>query len=344
MIGLLLALCAPVVDAAPVPAGAAGGHPSPEKRRQIGMSMLKGGHDKAAAGSFRKQLAENPNSVAAHIGLGRALTRQGRCDEALDHLLPFVGTIPFGVEASLAAAVCSRRLGWLEDALWFDHLGADLDPLHARVLTNLALDLDTWGDRLGAEEVIDRLDVSKGDRDPALYVRAVLAIRAGDIDEFDVLSTRWEGAGRKRTELRVLRALTWLDMDDPQSALAELEQNRTIQKNEAELTELAEALRRLGEPDQALHRLDRREIAAEDGLAVAAVRARTLVDLGELAGADAALATWEGALDADVLSARWYIARARGDAEAMAAHAAAYRDVQESPLRVLEHLIPLNKR
>lgn len=344
MIALLLALCAPVVDAAPRKAPAEGGQTSLEKRRQVGLSMLKGGHDKAAAGSFRKQLAENPNSVAAHIGLGRALTRQGRCAEALDHFLPYVGTIPFGVEASLAAAVCSRRLGWLEDALWFDYLGTDLDPLHARALTNLALDLDAWGDRAGAEAVIDRLDVSKGERDPGLYARAVLAIRAGDLDEFDILCTFWEGAGRKANEMRVLRALTWLDMDDPQTALAELERNRTIQKNEAELTELSEALRRVGDPDEALHRLDRREMTAEDGVAVASVRARTLVDLGDLAGADEALASWDGAMDADVLSARWYLARARGDAAGMATYAAAYAEVQESPLRALDHLVPLNLR
>lgn len=309
-------------------------------RRSMGQSMLQQGRGKAAALSFRRQIADNPQSVAAHVGLGKALVKQGKCGEALEHLLPYVGRVPFGPDAALATAVCSRRLGWLEDALWFDEFALDLDPLHARALTNYALDLDAWGDRAGADAAVDRLEALPRNQSPALYARAVLAIRRGDIDEFDFLARDWEAWGRPERELRRLQAQTWLDLGDPLTAFSVLRETRSIHKSYAELAIRAEAARRLGDPQLALALLDQHGQRPMEGGAISGQRALILTDLGDLEGARAELAEWEGVVDEDLAAARWYLARAEGREADVARYAAEFLAERVSPLRSLDQWVP----
>jgi thioredoxin-like negative regulator of GroEL len=290
--------------------------------------------------SFRRQLQDNPESVVAHVGLGKSLVKIGQCGEALEHLLPYVGRLPFGADAAMATAVCSRRLGWLEDALWFDEYAIDHDPLHARALSNYALDLDAWGDPVGADAVVERIEALPRDQSPALYVRAVLAIRRGQIDEFDFLTRDWEAAGRTERELRRLQAQTWLDLDDPVTAFEVLAETRSLHKSYAELALRAEAARRMGDAELALSLLDQRGKRPMEGGAISGQRALILTDLGDLAGARAELAEWEGVLDEDLCAARWYLARAEGRTADVARFAQDFLAERVSPLRTLEQWIP----
>lgn len=314
------------------------------KRMNIGSAMgfVRSGNDQMAIIAFRKQLQVDPTSVAAHVGLGKALARRGQCVEALEHLEPYEGTTPFTVESALLAALCFNRTGFLVEALHYDRLATEMGPTEARTWTSLALDLDQAGDAVGAAQAFDEIEaLASEDKDSTLFARGVLALRRGDIDAFDLVRMEWEREGRMLDELRRLTAQSWLDVGDPQAALDTIMSVRKLRRGTHELVVRAEALRRLGEPDAALRALERRVGGDVDGSPADAVRARAYADQGDLAGAEALVLHYEGALEAEIVATRWYLARLRGDAAAMQEATADYARAMESPLRTLDQLVPV---
>ena len=102
LLPLLLGLAlTPSVLAQKAPRAPPAAAPTPadgEAHRRIqgaGEASFKQGNYRQAAEAFRKELAENPDSVPAHLGLGRALSRLGRCDKALVEFWPYVGMKAF---------------------------------------------------------------------------------------------------------------------------------------------------------------------------------------------------------------------------------------------------------
>lgn len=333
--------------AAGKPDPAADGRPRSKSKVSVGMgnALLKKRKNVMAAEMYRKQLATDPESVAAHVGLGKSLARQGRCELALEELAPYADTRPFGADAALLAAICSHRIGFLEDALLYDRLAVELDPDNARAWSNYALDLDEWGDPVGVDEILERLDVLGNDgRDGSLYARAVLALRKGDIDEFDVLTQFWAREGRSKEELRRLLAQSWLDMGDPLAALAVVESVRKLNRSYQEQWLRAEAYRRLGEPETALELIDRHGKRPLQGTAAEAERIRAYVDLGRIADAHEALHAVGDVSDEEIVASRWYVARSQGDTSAQAAAELEYASLRPSPLRKVEYLVPIRAR
>ncbi len=320
----------------------ADGRESPRAGR--GNMFLRQGSTRAAVSSFRKQLEANPDSAALHIGLGKALVRIGQCEEGLDHLWPYVGTLPFGAEAALAASTCSSRLGLLDDAIYFDRLAVDMDPKSARALTNLALDLASAGDDAGAEVVLDDLLFLRPDRDASTYARAVLALRAGEIEEFDRITFAWEQTEGPSLDLRRLQAQAWLDLDDPVAAMASLANLRRVRNGQQVRHLRAEAHRRVGYADEASAYLEDRPQSVLEGIDSDAVRVRVFADLGEFAQAHELLAEYEGERGPELAASAWYLARREGRTDELPALAEAYERVRQSPLRDLDELVPWTLR
>jgi hypothetical protein len=332
-----------------IPKGLAGRPLGPQgaprgTRAAMGNSFLRAGSARAAVSSFRKQLESDPTSPALHVGLGRALAKIGSCEEALAELWPNVGTSPFGAEAAFSAATCSSRLGFIEDAVFFDHIAVELDPTNARALTNLALDLDTLGDDAGVEETIDELSVVKVGRDASFYVRCVLALRRGDLDEFDTLAALWDRWSPGNRDLLILRGISWLDVDDPLTSFRTLEPIKTFHGSKQLRLTRTEAVRRMGFSEESENYVENRPGSVLEGIDADAVRARVMVDNGDVGAARALLSGYGDVPDADFIASQWYVARAEGNAAAMAEAADRYAEVSHNRLRKPELLVPVDRR
>jgi predicted Zn-dependent protease len=106
---------------------------------------------------------------------------------------------------------------------------------------------------------------------------------------------------------------------------------------------MAEITRRLGLLADADRALDSRLMGRLSGADADAVQARLLVDRGRPDEAAELLAGYALETDEDLVASRWYLARARGDAAAMAAAEADYAAVRKSPLRSLDQYLPISR-
>lgn len=315
-------------------------------RRQASMAdaFLAQGNYRQAIQAYRQEIEADPERVRPHIGLGKALGRLGNCSAALDELWPYVGQRAFGADAAVVASMCSSRLGFEDDALAFARMAAEINPEDPRAVTTLILELDTQGLLEERDNWLGRLQVVRDDRDASQYARAVLAIRRGDIDEFDALAFFWTEDRASRADLARLEAQTWLDLDDPGEVVDSLRKIKRIRRGKFAGWLRAEATRRLGRADEAAELLDSKLLRRTEGLDTDAVRIRVKIDLGDLAGARALLDPYSASDDPEMVATRWYLARATGDRRGMARAAEAYERVRVSPLRRLEHLIPIPQR
>lgn len=317
------------------------GQQDPGKGLQIGNQMLKSNSSAGAVDVYKRQIERDPSAPAPHVGLGRAYARLGRCAEALDELAPQVGTKPFGAEAATSAGVCARKLGLLDEAVWYNQLAVDLSPGNTRALTMLAINLWDTGDDVGVEAVLDELMFVGKARDASLYARSALALAEGDIEEFDVLRALWEREDRSDQEIRRLDAQAWLDVGDPVAADRALAGARRFRPSAYIRVARAETARRLGDPTQALTQLADRKNSVVEGEQADAVRLRVLTDDGRMEEARALRDEYAASELPDLVASRWYYARATQDVEAMAREAGLYRTVNRNPLRTLDQLVPV---
>ncbi|MBM4393764.1 MAG: hypothetical protein FJ090_21780 [Deltaproteobacteria bacterium] len=310
----------------------------------FGDLLLGAGRVRSAAAQYKKRTESDPQSVAAWVGWAVAQTRLGRCEEALEKFWPYTHTRPFKPSAALAASRCAARLGYVDDALYFDMLALERAPGNLRVLNALAIDLHQAGDHAGADEVIERLLVIDRDKDSSMFAEAAIALREGRIDDFDALCALWEREGRASDELLRLKAYSWLDLDDPVGASEALRAEFKVERGiEARLL-AAEIERRLGNLDNADEEFQRKYRTKLVGFEADVLRSRVRVDQGRLDEARELLAPHADAIDEDVVASRWYLARAEGDAVAMAEMEARWPAARLSPLRELGHLVPINRR
>lgn len=326
--------------------GAEGGKGKGTERRAavLGNSMMRKGNPRQAIFHYKKALEQDPDAPQLHVGLGRALARMGSCATALDHLLPYEDTPAFGVEAAISTSGCANRMGLVHDAIHFDRLAVSLDEDNVRARTNLALHLDEAGDADGAQRVLDDLLLLQDERDASLYAQAALALRHGDVDAFDAIAALWDREDRRDEDLLRLRIVAWMDLDDPQEAWNELQRIRTLRASRSIYPLRLETLRRLGQAAEVIAIADARNRSAE-GVDADAALARAYVDVGEIDAAQQIVDAYGDSDEPEVVATQWYLARARGDAEAQADAAARYAALPyNSPLRTLEQLVPVHER
>lgn len=337
-----LALAAPKPAGHPAAAAGAGaktGERAKLVRTSRGLTALRQNRPLAAMRVFERQLRVNPDAPAPNVAYGRALMKFGRCDEALEHLWPYIGTTPFGERAALAAADCSVRLRLYDDALYFQTLAVEMRPMGQDALTQLATTLDRVGDHVSADEVIERLESDQPDReDRSWAVKATIALSHGDVESFDVDLALAHRSGVASVTLRRMSAQLWLDLGDPIAALDLL---HGLSARMMPTAVRAEAFRRLGELSDAERVLAPLPGNSRAGIRPDCIRARLAVDEGDLPAARELLEGWLGVDDAELAASWWYLARAEGDAAEEATWKAEYERLQESPLRRLEDLTPI---
>jgi tetratricopeptide (TPR) repeat protein len=306
--------------------------------------MLKQGSYRQAAEAYRLEIAKDASSVPSHLGLGRALTRLGRCDLALAEFWPYVGMKAFSSDVALAAAVCSGRLGFSEDALMFSEIAVDRNPKNPAALTNLALTLDTAGRYEELDALLAELSTVRDDRDASYYARAVLALRSGNIQEFDILADEWPTTGETTMTLAALRGQSWLDLDDPLQVSRVMRKIKRLRRPGLARMVSAEAVRREGDTADAKDLLEARNLRYNDSSDSDAIRVRVLADEGDFEGARAILDGYEVGIDADLVASAWYLAWHERDVPQMRAMRDLYLTVRVSPLRNLYKLIPITWR
>ncbi len=320
------------------PADARGRMP-PLKR---GNALLARGMFRLAAAAFREAVAAEPDSGAAHIGLGVALARNGNCSDALPEFRDWNEARNFGSRVALLAAHCAERQGDAAAAVEFSLRAWESKRNSRTALARLALDADRLHDPVLVEVATEYLWYVNPEQDESLFVEAALALRRGDPTELDIIDTLWRREGRSDEEMNRMRARSWLDVGDPVQAYAELKQGGSKLKRGADSrVMMAETTRRLGLLADADRALDSKLMGLLTGADADAVKARMLVDRGQLADARTLLADYELELEEEVVASRWYLARAEGDAAAMEQEAAAYALARTSPLRTLDQYLPV---
>lgn len=313
--------------------------------------LLKTGSPEAQALAWERELADHPDDIGAQVGLGKALAKQGRCRAALEWLGPNTYTIPFGRDAALAAARCSIKEGFIEDALYYDQIALQEAPADVSALTLTAIHRDRYHDPVGRDAALSELMVAgKKGGDASLYAQALIALRRGDIDAFDICRTLWKRSGWGDRDLKWLEAQAWLDLDDPWSAQQTLEGSPVGLFGGRGVA--AEAMRRMGYASETISKLEDTHFQSAEGSAIDAILIRAYTDIGDTQTAQRLIAPYLSASDPDfqqisdedILASQWYLARAQGNTR-IAQHAALrWESVVESPLRRLEYLIPIGQR
>lgn len=319
---------------------------APHGKRGItqGDLLLSQGRWRQAAQVFAAEVQQHPDLSTSWIGWGKAQAKLGLCASALEKFWPFTHTRPFTTEVALLAGRCSSRLGFDDDAVYFDILAVERSPANVQARSALALDLDRTDDVVGRDEVLEQLALLDPDRDASLFATAAVALRRGDLDTFDEIDAIWQREGRSDEEFLRLRAQSWLDLDDPIQAYAELTAVRRFKRGQGARLLLAESLRRSSQPQSALSGMDKKSVMKMQGMEFDLIRSRVLVDLGRAAEARALVEEWALVADEEVYASQWYLAHDAGDSQAMETAARAWALVQSSPLRRLEQLLPVEKR
>ncbi|MSQ02944.1 MAG: hypothetical protein EXR71_13830 [Myxococcales bacterium] len=326
-------------------AGLPGGGPGrmrPGIRR--GNAMLNSGLPMAAAGAFRDAVLRDPDNAEAHVGLGQARARAGRCGGALEHLLPWTHALAFGPKVAMLTANCLERQGYPQEAVAMDLHALRLRPGMPGALTRLALDADRVGDDVLRQAAIEQLWVADPRRDESIFAEAALALRHGDVDLLDVMARLWAREGRDNDEFDRLDVRAWLDLDDPGTALEVFAKHRRVRRGAAARLLAIEGSRRLGLTSQARASIEAKAFGVLAGSDADVIRIRLSVDEGLLDEAQRLADTLAGERDEELIGSRWYLARARGDRAQLAGLVAEYEAIRTSPLRTLEQLVPIDRR
>lgn len=308
-----------------------------------GNMLLAQGHFRLAIEAFLAVLNNHPDDAEAHIGLGTARARLGRCGLALDEFMNWDTARAFGPRSALLAARCASDEQDYGTAVAYDLHAQQRRPADLTALGRLALDASRLGDTVLSDMAREYLWYVNPEQDESLYVDAALALRRGDLDEFDVIVALWRHEGRPEAELLRLEAQAWMDVGDPESARATMLSYPKLRRGSEARLILSEATRRSGYPSEARQVLDNKLVVRLIGADADSIRARTLIDEGDLPGATELLADYADETSQEVVAARWYLAKARGDTAAMAVEAAQFETVRESPRQTLEQYLPVVK-
>ena len=335
-------------DARTGPASAIERRQEIKKRVMVGNARLEAGRYRSAAAAFQEHLVSHPDSVQAWFGLGRALVHLGRCDEGQIWLERARGRVDWTADTGLAEAGCLARAGFLDRA----------DHDYRAVLEEYPQLLLGWYE-------LGQLAIRRGDEPTRIACSAELAALDGGermsdmLDAWAALARGEDAAWWALAELRraldesparnaelqaqLIEGRLWLDVDEVDVAVAILgDAVASTPKHVRARVYFAEALRRQGAAELALSHLTDPFVAGPDAPIALPFLARARVDVGDLRGAEQALAAYPWRGDVEWTASRQYLAAARGDPDAEA-WAARWRAREPSAARSLAQIVPVGR-
>jgi tetratricopeptide (TPR) repeat protein len=303
-----------------------------------------------AAIALRRLLNKSPDAEGLQVMLGHALAGLHRCDEGLDLMLAHPERRAFTVDVARLSATCLIRRGDVGQAVYWMEQAAALQPGSLEVRAGLAVLLGGFYEVERAAALFEGMEEDAINNQVVQMSWALFALSMGDVDQVEA-RLRAHDAIRGRPYPMRFFVEGRLEMDLGNPIAADVFFQKTTSRLQAYFPAInmsAESIRRQGNPIGALDALDTNGAIQNTALRAQntrAIRARILVDLGRLAEAEAQIddALAVNSLDVTARASAWYLARARGDAAAMAEQASLYQTLQASPLRDLEKLVPLGQ-
>ncbi len=152
----------------------------PKMQYLVGETQLLLGGNAEAELSFRNVLAKRPDALPAQVGLGRALTRLGKTDEAARILDAALAAAPKDVGALTAHGELLAALGKIEEAKKDLENAWKLDPKNALTVRALVEVLLRADDNPGAAAVIESFMTARPTHPLGPFLLAVVMERDGE--------------------------------------------------------------------------------------------------------------------------------------------------------------------
>lgn len=317
----------------------------PDAQRAEG--LLQQGMPLKAVDVARACLEARPGALDCTVVLGRAAALAGRCPVAIEALSQVRSTPRWSQLDALSEAACRQRVGdvagaetaydeatgfgaqdpsaWFQRGLMEARVGdlAGLDADFAFLRDN---DREVWrADTLEAWSLVERGDPRA---DGAIHGFLERGVEDAEPEQ--------------RMQMAILICQRLLDVGDPFQAEVSARDDLRISRGQPRLVACrTEAVRRQGRAIDAWIMVNRSWDAPRSQPIVDAIAVRTLVDLGRVDEAKAALAALPDPLDLEALASAWYLSTALGHTDEAAVLADRYASLGAPTQRPLSSLRPL---
>ena len=134
-----------------------------------------------AARELEKRLRNNPGSDTAHYGLGLILQREGKLNEALEHLKIANSKNTDSIPIMFSLAETCQMLGEYEDSVSVLRKALELSPKDKEILFLLALSLQELEQYSQASEIYERLTFLPPVKDMVYYNLGIVYGRQGKL-------------------------------------------------------------------------------------------------------------------------------------------------------------------
>ena len=134
-----------------------------------------------AARELEKRLRNNPSSGTAHYGLGLILQREGKLNEALEHLKIADNKNADSIPVMFSLAETYQMLGEYEDSLSILRRALEVSPKDKEILFLLALSLQELEQYGQASEIYERLTFLPPVKDMVYYNLGIVYGRQGKL-------------------------------------------------------------------------------------------------------------------------------------------------------------------
>ena len=275
--------------------------------------------------------------------IAEAHLEMNECTQGEAWLLPHRTRPAFQMEYPEMLAGCHARHRDFSSAEYWQEEAVNLDPASPVKWARLGLYRHRMGDTQRSLEALQVAEELNPDHQAILYTRGQIAAAEGDLEALDALLPTLRELPRGTHSALVLEARLELDLGNAFAAQDLAHQaNRLDMNSPAAILLRGEATRLLGDPHTARNLLQRRRQIVDERPRMWPALIRTLVDLRLMDDAQDLLAHALALdpADPETVASAWYVARAQDDADAMAAYAALYEDLQPNPHRSLERLVP----
>jgi Flp pilus assembly protein TadD len=118
---------------------------NPRAHHGLGLALEKRGRGEEAMAEFQEALRIRPNYIEAHNSLGLALSARGRLEEAMEHFREALRFDPGSIEAHNNLGIALDRRGRFQEAIAHYEQALRIDPSSPEVHNNLGISLARSG-------------------------------------------------------------------------------------------------------------------------------------------------------------------------------------------------------